>query len=115
MGSQATRPWLVWTVTALAALSLILVVFNAIWASSNRGMQAAVYQRQQEINQSAFWTRLERGLTQALANGAFNHRDEDVKALLQKYNVTISNWPAATAPAPATAPAKPAAPTGGAK
>ncbi len=24
MGNQATRPWLVWTVTALAALSLIL-------------------------------------------------------------------------------------------
>jgi hypothetical protein len=114
MGSQATRPWLVWTVTALAALSLILVIVNAYLTSSNRGAQAVIYQRQQQINQSTFWTRLERGLTQALANAAVNHRDEDVKALLQKYNVTISNWPAAPAGAPA-APSRPAGSAGGGK
>lgn len=111
MGSEATRPWLVWTVMALATLSLILVILNAVLASSNSSAQEIVQHRQHEINQAAFWNRLERSLTQALANGAVNNRDDDVKSLLQKHGITISNWPAANATAPL--PPKPAA--GGAK
>ncbi len=111
MGSQATQPWLVWTVTALAALSLILVGVNALLASTNRSSQEVFYLRQQEINQGQQLVRTERIITQRLADAAVNHRDEDVKALLAKHNITINNWPAANTPAPA--PAKPA--TGGAK
>lgn len=111
MGSQATRPWLVWTVMVLAALSLILVIINAVLAFSNSSAQEIAQHRQQEINQTAFLTRFERSLTQALATGAVSHRDEDVKNLLQKHGITISNWPAANGTA--SAPVKPAA--GGAK
>ena len=118
MGSQATRPWLVWTVTALAALSLILVIVNAVLASTNRSSQAVFYRQQQEISQGQQLYRNERIMTQRLADAAYAHRDEDVRNLLAKYGVTFNNWPAAAnaQPPAAPAPAKPAAPaTGGTK
>jgi hypothetical protein len=114
MGNQATRPWLVWTVTALAALSLILVVINAVLASSNRSSQEVFYRQQQEINQGQQAFRLERLMTQRLAEAAVAHHDEELRGLLAKYNFTINPWPAAPAPnAPAAAAKPPAA--GGAK
>lgn len=114
MGSQATRPWLMWTVTALAALSLILVIVNAVIASTNRSSQATFYRQQQEILQGQQLYRNERIMTQRLADAAYARRDEDVRNLLSKYGVTFKDWPTAqNAPPPATpVPAKPAAPGG---
>ncbi len=112
MRNDAAPPWLVWTATALAAIGLVLVVWNAWSVSSTQKIQADVSQRQQAINQAATFNNAERALVQDIANVAVNRNNDDLKALLSRHNITIKVNAPANAPAAAgstgAAPAKPA-------
>lgn len=84
---------------ALAALSLLLVVVNAILVIRNQSIQFDVNQRQQTINQGLQFARIRQTLVQFLGNLAVSKNDRDLTDLLTRHGITVT--------APSTAPTAP--------
>lgn len=77
--------------TAIAFLSLILVVVNAILFSQNRVAQAAVATRQQFIQQSVPLDNLYQQMVKALAELSSRSNDEQIKAILSAQGIRFSS------------------------
>lgn len=84
-----------WAATIAAGLSLTLVLFNAVLASSNQSSQLAVTQRQQLINEGSDLVRIEQAMVRS-AIAANNPRDDAYSQLLARYNIKPAS--AATVP-----------------
>lgn len=97
------------TVTLVAALAALLALVNLFAARANTRLIAEVRQRQQTINQAIQLSPLNVQLAQLIANLAQRSGDLDLKAILERYNITLSAAPP-TAP---DAPAPPATPKPG--
>lgn len=87
-------------VLALSGITLILVVVYLLMAEQNRSLQAEVNQRQQFINQSVQFGRVNEALVHALAAAAANNKDDKLRNLLAQAGITINQKSGAPAPAP---------------
>jgi hypothetical protein len=87
-----------WGATAVAALTVVLAVTNAVMVRSNRTLQNEVNQRQQFINQSIQLSRVNEALVRALATASVNNNDTAVRDLLVQHGIRFESNPN-TAPA----------------
>jgi hypothetical protein len=105
--------WVYRIVLALSGITLILVFVYLVVSEQNRTVQARVNERQQFINQSIEFGRVNEALVRALATAAVNDKDQKLRDLLKQNGITINAKTGAPAPAaqagtpPAAAPAAP--------
>ncbi len=103
--------WVYRIVLALSGITLVLVVVYLILIEQNHSVQAEVNQRQQFINQSLQFGRVNEALVRALATAAVADKDDKLRDLLAQNGIAIN--PQTGAPVPAaqtgatTAPAPP--------
>ena len=83
-----------WIATALAILTLFLLIVNMVLFSGNRGLQAEVAGRQQYIQQSVQLETLYRSIVNDLATLATRNRDDQVLAMLAAHGITVTPSPA---------------------
>jgi hypothetical protein len=102
--------WVYRVILALSGITLILVVVYLILIEQNRAVQAEVNQRQQFINQSIQFGRVNEALVRALAAVAVNDSDNKLRDLLAQNGITINPKTGAPVPAAGTG-AKSAAPS----
>ncbi len=104
------KTWQFWVLTALAAISALLIGLNMYRFSENRKLQADVNQRAQFIQQSVPLETLSRDIALALAQLGVRSQDDQIHALLSSLGITVTVNPPPTsptgAPAPTSAPAK---------
>jgi len=93
-----------WTLTGLAAIGLALAVANMVMFSQNRTAQAAVSGRAQYIQQTAQLEPLYREMVKALSELSVRNNDAELRDMLAKQGITISQSPAPVAPAATAAP-----------
>jgi hypothetical protein len=98
--------WIYGMILTLSGITLVLVVVYVLLTEQNRSTQAEVDQRQQFINQSFQFGRVNEALVRALATVAINDKDDKVRALLAQNGITIN--PQTGAPVSAGASAGPA-------
>ena len=103
--------WVYRIVLALSGITLILV-FVYLWVSGqNRAVQAEINQRQQFINQSIQFGRVNEALVRALATVAVNDKDEKLRDLLAQNGISINSKTGAPVPATQTGTTPAATPT----
>jgi len=85
-----TDGWLHRLLVALSGITLILVVAYIILEQDNRSVQAEVNRRQQFINQSIQFNRVNDALIRALATTAVNDKDDKLRDLLAQNGITIN-------------------------
>src|SRR5271170_2810359 len=96
-------------VLALSGITLVLVVVYLYQVQANRSVQAEVNQRQQFINQSIQFNRINDALIRALAATAVSDKDDKLRDLLAQNGITINpttGAPSMKATSPAPAPGK---------
>jgi hypothetical protein len=98
-------------ILALSGITLLLVVVYLYLGQTNRSIQAELNQRQQFINQSIEFNRVNNALIQAIATTAAKDKDDKLRDLLAQSGVTI-NTETGASPNPAIPPlsAAPVAP-----
>jgi type II secretory pathway component PulM len=101
--------WVYRVILALSGITLVLVVVYLFLVQANRSVQAEVNQRQQFINQSIEFNRINNALIQALAATAVNDNDDKLRDLLTQNGITIN--PTTGKPFEKAAPPASAAPT----
>ncbi|HUC10867.1 MAG TPA: hypothetical protein VL985_10650 [Stellaceae bacterium] len=94
---------------ALSGITLILVFVYLSVSSQNRSVQAEIDRRQQFINQSIQFGRVNEALVRALATAAVNDKDDKIRELLVQNGITINPKSGAPALAPAETGTQPAA------
>jgi type II secretory pathway component PulM len=102
--------WVDRIVLALSGISLILVVVYLVMSQQNRALQAEINQRQQFINQSVEFSRINNALVQAIARNAAGGKDDKLSALLAQNGIKIkptTGAPSENAAPPVAAPAMP--------
>jgi Tfp pilus assembly protein PilN len=92
------RHWQFWTLTGVAALTLLLVLVNIGFFIVNRSIQTEVNTRQQFISQTVPLERLNREIVNALANLAVRNNDEQLKQLLDAHGIRVTVNPPAAGP-----------------
>jgi hypothetical protein len=85
-----TDGWLYRLLVALSGITLILVVAYIVVIQDNRTVQAAINQRQQFINQSIRFDRIDDALIRALAATAVSNKDDKLRELLAQNGITIN-------------------------
>jgi len=91
-----------WTLTALTAVGLVLVLINMALFGQNRQAQAEINQRAQYIQQGVQFEPLYREIIKALADLSVRNNDVELRNMLAKQGITVS---ANANPAPPDAPA----------
>jgi hypothetical protein len=106
-----TGGWVYRIFSALSGITLILVVVYLFLVEQNRSVQAEVNERQQFINQSIEFNRINDALIRALATTTVNRKNDKLRDLLTQSGITI-NPATGAAPEKAVSPvsAAPAAP-----
>jgi len=89
-----------WLLTAIAALSLLLVIIDITLVNRNQGLRAEVESRAQYVQQSIQLQVLYQDMVKALADLAVRNKDDQLRELLTKEGISIT-----VTPPPATAPA----------
>ena len=89
-----------WAATALASLSVLLVIVDGWLVTSNASIRADVNGRQQYINQSVQLSRLNQELVNALGGLALKN-NKAIRQLLADSGITVMGPPDATPGAPA--------------
>jgi hypothetical protein len=82
--------WTYRIVLALSGIAVILVIVYLIQVEQNRSLRAEVDQRQQFINQSIQFNRVDEALIRALANTAVSEKDDKLRELLAQNGITIN-------------------------
>ena|SRR5271154_3385370 len=101
--------WVYRIVLALSGITLVLVVVYLYLVQANRSVQAELNQRQQFINQSIQFNRVNDALIRALAATAVSDKDDKLRDLLAQNGITINpttGAPSMKAASPAPAPGK---------
>ena len=93
--------WVYRVVLALSGITFILVIVYLFVAQQNRAVQAEVNQRQQFINQSIQFNRVNDALIRALAAAAVSEKDDKLRNLLAQNGITIDPKTGAPVAAPA--------------
>lgn len=100
-------------ILALSGITLILVVVYLVLIEQNRSVQEEVNQRQQFINQSLQFNRLNDALIRALATTAVTDKDDKLRDLLAQNGISINPKTGAPVASGATGGSAPAAPEKG--
>jgi S1-C subfamily serine protease len=100
--------WIYRVVLGLSGITLVLVVVYLVVSEQNRGVQAEINRRQQFIDQSIQFGRVNEALVRALASFAVSDKDNKLRDLLAQTGVAID--PKTGAPIPAAEPGVKAAP-----
>ena len=99
-----------WAATALASLSVLLVIVDGWLVTSNASHRADVNGRQQYINQSVQLSRLNQELVNALGGLALKN-NQAIRQILAESGITVMTQPAeatsGAAAQPGTAPLPP--------
>ena len=77
-------------VLALSGITLILVLAYLSISQQNRSVQAEIEQRQQFINQSMQFGRVNEALIRVMASVAVNDKDDKLRDLLAKNGIKIN-------------------------
>ena len=93
------KDWQYWTLTAITAVSVVLVVANMTMFVNNRATQAEVNARAQFLQQTVQLDALYREMVKALADLSVKNQDKDLRALLAAHGITV-NVPTPPSPAP---------------
>jgi hypothetical protein len=93
--------WQFWLLTVLAAIAAALIAANMYRFSENRRLQLEVSQRAQFIQQTVALEALNREIVSALAQRAVRGPDEQIRAMLSNLGMSVTETPAASAPASA--------------
>lgn len=99
------RNYQYWTLTAIAALCLVLVALNIVLVRSNQTLRTEVQARAQYIQQSIQLQGLYKEMVNALADLSVRNKDDQLRNLLGREGITVTVNPPATPAAPAVAPA----------
>ncbi len=94
--------WAYRVILALSGITLILVVVYLVVSEQNRTVQAEINRRQQFINQSIQFGRVNEILVRTLASAVVSEKDEKLRELLAQNGITINPKTGAPAPAPET-------------
>ena len=90
-----------WILTALAAIGLVLALTNMAIVGQNRQARDEVNARAQYVQQSAQLEPLYREIVKALADLSVRNNDVQLRELLSKQGITVSQNPAPPANGPA--------------
>ena len=85
--------------TAVGALSLLLVIVNAVLFLGNRSSQIEVNNRQQYVQQSIQLEGLYREMVKALADLSVKTNDKQIKDMLASQGITVTAGGQGAAPA----------------
>jgi hypothetical protein len=85
-----SEEWLYWVTVVISALTLVLVAAYIILIQDNRAVQTDVNRRQQFINQSIQFGRINEALVRALAAAAVSNKDDKLRDLLADNGITIN-------------------------
>lgn len=105
--------------TVLASLALVMVLVNSWLVLSNQSIRSDVGVRQQYINESIQFSRVNQELINALANAVARNNNAAIRDLLAQNGITVTvtqqgqppaQQPQSSAPAPAPAPTPAPAP-----
>jgi hypothetical protein len=94
--------WAYRVILALSGITLILVVVYLVVSEQNRTVQAEINRRQQFINQSIQFGRVNEILVRTLASVAVSEKDDKLRELLAQNGITINPKTGAPAPTPET-------------
>jgi len=101
--------WLYWVTVVISTLTLVLVAAYIVLVQDNRAVQTDVNRRQQFINQSIQFGRINEALVRAVAAAAVSNKDDKLRDLLAENGITINASgepvPMTSGPAEKTAPA----------
>ena len=101
--------WLYWVTVVISTLTLVLVAAYIVLVQDNRAVQTDVNRRQQFINQSIQFGRVNEALVRAVAAAAVSNKDDKLRDLLAENGITINASgepvPMTSGPAEKTAPA----------
>lgn len=87
------KKWEYWFLTAVGAVTLVLVIVNCALFLGNRGTQMEVNSRQQFIQQSIQLEQLYRELLKGLADLSIKNNDRQIRDLLSSQGITINASP----------------------
>ena len=104
---MAAEGWVYRVVLALSGITLVLVVVYLYLVQQNRAAQAEVNQRQQFINQSIEFNRIDNALIQAIAAAAASANDGKLRDLLTANGITINPKTGAPSEQPLSPPSAP--------
>ncbi len=100
--------WAYRVILALSGITLILVIVYLVISEQNRSVQSEINRRQQFINQSIQFGRVNEMLVRTLGSVAVSEKDDKLRELLAQNGITINPKTGAPARAPETG-AKPSA------
>ena len=89
LGEDRNIPLL--TVTVMSALAAVLAMVNMVTARSNTQLIGEVRERQQLINQGIQLSPLNVQLSQLIGTLAFQSGDVDLRAVLERYGVSLGD------------------------
>ena len=84
------KKWEFWFLTAVGALTLVLVVVNASLFLANRSTQIDINSRQQFVQQSIQLEGLYREIVKALADLSIKNGDKQIKDMLSAQGITVT-------------------------
>ena len=90
--------WQFNVLTSLGALALLLVIGDGIVFTQNRGVQSALTQQQQFVQQTVALEGLYRDIVKALAEMAVKSNDRQVLDMLAAQGINVTTNPAAAGP-----------------
>jgi hypothetical protein len=102
-----SEQWLYWVTVVVSVLTLVLIAAYIVLVQDNRAVQTDVNRRQQFINQSMQFGRINEALVRALAAAAVSNNDNKLRDLLADNGIAIN---ASGEPVPMTGPAERTAP-----
>jgi|SRR5687767_9581739 hypothetical protein len=88
-----------WTLTAIAAASVVAVITNMAMYLVNRTTQAEINTRVQFLQQTAQLDVLYREMVKALADLSVRNQDRELQELLTSHGITVNVAPATGAAA----------------
>jgi hypothetical protein len=81
--------WVYRVTLALSGITLVLLVVYMFLVQQNRSVQAKINQRQQFIDQSIEFSRVNNALVQAIARAAVSGKDDKLRSLLTQNGIAI--------------------------
>lgn len=87
------KKWEFWFLTAVGAVTLVLVIVNAALFLGNRSAQIDINNRQQFVQQSIQLEGLYREIVKALADLSIKNNDRQIKDMLTSQGISVTAGP----------------------
>lgn len=84
------KKWEFWFLTAVGAVTLVLVLINCALFLANRNVQIDINNRQQFVQQSIQLEGLYREIVKALADLSIKNNDRQIRDMLASQGITVT-------------------------